>query len=544
MTTTTTSLSDLIARFLAEEFEENPLLASILGAEGFDDRLGDFSAGAFERRDRRARFWHEQFSAVRPDGLSTDESVDRDMALAALRGRVLLADWAEWRRDPLVYLSPCFAGVQWLFLHRLRSEPELAAAAVARLDQVPSVLSHARANLDPALVSPLMVERALDQARAGDRFARQVVPGMVDDPGLRARLAEAGARAAEAFVAFESWLAEDLSASAHGDWVLGEQRYTALLRGRELLDLDTAGLRALGQRNYDLLDEQMRAVAARVPAGSTDWRAVMEALNADHPPTMEAMREEYEAATERARRFLREHGLVSFAEGERCAVVPAPVFQRGVLAVASYFGPPSMTDRRNGHFFVPFTPEDASPEQVTQRLRTNSRASIPTIAVHEAYPGHHWHISWAAGNPNLLRKVLRTSYFSEGWALYAEHVMREHGFFAEPAHELAHLDARIFRAARIVVDTSLHTGEMGFDEAVRFMVANTSLSPDTARAEVRRYCAWPTQAASYLTGALEIERIRARWRKRNPDAPLREFHDRIAGSGRLALALAERVVAA
>ncbi|HEX5495493.1 MAG TPA: DUF885 domain-containing protein, partial [Mycobacteriales bacterium] len=359
---------------------------------------------------------------------------------------------------------------------------------------------------------------------------------------LRAVLGRAGERVAPEFSRFESWLADELAASARGDWVLGETRYTALLRERELLDTDTAGLAELGRQSYRQLDEQMREVAARVPGGGPDWRAVMESLNADHPPTLDAMRQEYEDATERARLFLREHELVSFVEGEQCRVVPAPVYQRGVLAVASYFGPPSMTDRRTGHFYVPFTPEGAGPEQVEQRLRTNSRASIPTIAVHEAYPGHHWHGSVAAGSPRPLRKVLRTSYFSEGWALYAEHMMWERGFFADPAQELAHLDARIFRAARIVVDTSLHTGDMGFDEAVDFMATNASLSPQTARAEVRRYCSWPTQASSYLTGALYLERIRDRWSERNPGAPLRDFHDRIAGSGRLALSLAERVV--
>jgi Uncharacterized protein conserved in bacteria len=535
-------LSALGADFLAEEFEGDPILASILGLDGFDDQLGDFSADAFERRTRRAAHWHERFSAVDAGGLSADESADRDMALATLRGRTLLADWADWRRDPTIYLSPCFTGVQALFQHRLRDEADLVAAAIARLEQIPSVLAAARQNLDPTVVAPLLVERAVDQARVGEDFVRAVVPAMVVDPDLRRRIGQVGQRVAPVFAAFTAWLTEDLAHTACGDWALGEARYTALLRERELLDLDTAALYALGRHQYDALDEQMRQVASRVPGGRSDWHVVMESLNADHPPTLEAMRAEYQAATERARRFLREHDLVSFAQDEQCRVVPAPVFQRGVLAVASYFGPPLMTNRRVGHFFVPFTPEGADPEQVEQRLRTNSRASIPTIAVHEAYPGHHWHTSWAAANPSRLRKVLRTPYFSEGWALYAERVMHDHGFFTDPGQELAHLDARIFRATRIMVDTLLHTGEMSFDQAVGFLVARSSLSAQTARAEVRRYCAWPTQASAYLTGSLRIEQIRDRWRDQHPGAPLREFHDRIAGSGRLALGLAERLV--
>ena len=119
--------------------------------------------------------------------------------------------------------------------------------------------------------------------------------------------------------------------------------------------------------------------------------------------------------------------------------------------------------------------------------------------------------------------------------------MWEHGFFGSASEELAHLDARIFRAARIVVDTSLHVGDMDFEEAVSFMMRQTSLSEPTARAEVGRYCSWPTQAASYLTGAIEIERIRGRWLS-GGKGTVAQFNDAIAGSGALPIALAERAV--
>ena len=103
-------------------------------------------------------------------------------------------------------------------------------------------------------------------------------------------------------------------------------------------------------------------------------------------------------------------------------------------------------------------------------------------------------------NPSEVRRVYSTPYFSEGWALYAERVMRERGFFTDPLHELHHLNATLFRAARIIVDTSLHLGEMSFDEAVTFMMDKAALPEPVARAEVGRYCWWPTQASSYLTG--------------------------------------------
>jgi uncharacterized protein (DUF885 family) len=222
-------------------------------------------------------------------------------------------------------------------------------------------------------------------------------------------------------------------------------------------------------------------------------------------------------------------------------VEPSPPFQRPVLAVASYSSPPAFKPSRTGHFFVPYPPEGTPPQEVQQRLATNSRSSIPTISVHEAYPGHHWHLVWMQQQDRKVRKVVTTPYFTEGWALYAERVMREHGFFADRRHELCHLDARIFRAARIVVDTSLHIGDMGFEEAVEHMRKRASLSEPTARAEVGRYCAWPTQASSYLTGALEIERIRDVYLDAGR-GDVHRFNDDIAGSGALPIALAERAV--
>jgi uncharacterized protein (DUF885 family) len=306
------------------------------------------------------------------------------------------------------------------------------------------------------------------------------------------------------------------------------------------LGYGAAEMREKGRAAYAELDAEMQELAASV-GDTKDWRAVVEDLNGDHPSSPEDMRQKYEDWTERARQFLRDTGLVTLPDGERCLVDPSPPFQRPVQAVASYSSPPAFKPGLTGHFFVPFPPDGTPADEVAKRLATNSHSSIPTIAVHEAYPGHHWHLSWMHKLDRPIRKVVTTSYFTEGWALYAERLMREHGFFTDPRQELCHLDARIFRAARIVVDTSLHIGDMTFEEAVEHMRTKASLSEPTARAEVGRYCAWPTQASSYLTGSLEIERIRAAYFAAGR-GDVRSFNDTIAGSGALPIALAERAV--
>jgi uncharacterized protein (DUF885 family) len=394
-------------------------------------------------------------------------------------------------------------------------------------------------------VPGIFLDRAANQARAGARYVREILPSQVEEPELRSRLAEAGEAAASAYESYVAHL-DGMREKASGEWALGEERYSALLREKELLGFGARELRDRGQAAYDELAGDL-ARCARELRGTDDWKSVLDELNEDHPHTPEEMRAGYEEWTEKARQYLREHRLVSFPEGEECAVVPSPHFQRPVLAVANYIQPPPFSDRMKGHFFVPFPPEGASEDEIQKRLASNSYPGIPTTSVHEAYPGHHWHLVMSKSNPSRLRQVFRTPYFSEGWALYAERMMREQGFFSDLRHEMFQYQATIFRAARIVVDTSLHMGEMTWDEAVRFMTDHTALTEPTAKAEVTRYCAWPTQASSYLTGCLEIVRIReAFFAKRgssDTDA-LRAFHDGITRSGGLPIALAERAVMA
>ncbi len=531
---------ELLEEWFRAELERDPVHGTGLGLDGYDDRFGDLSAAAFERQPLDDRRWAGRLGRLDVEGMSLDQRIDVTLVLSDLAGRAAMADWQAWRRDPSLYIGPMLNGVFSLFLHRIRPEAELAAAAVARLRQVPAVVAAARANLDPELAPRLLVERGLRSCQGGITYFRELLAGEVGDDRLRPEVAQAGADAAVALEDLAAHLGA-LAERARGDWALGEARYSALLHDRELLGYGAAEMHAAGLVAWSDLDREMAALAGRIKPEGGGWRAVVAGLARDHPASPEAMRDAYERVCVAARQFLRDRKLVTLPEGEQCLVIPSPVFQRPVLAVASYMLPPPFSGSRTGHFFVPFPPAGTTPEQLVQRLSDNSFHSIPTVAVHEAYPGHHWQLTWANRTTRPVRHLVTSSYFVEGWALYAETMMREQGFFADPRQELSHLDARIFRAARVVVDTALHTGEMTVEEAVTHMSTRASLTEAVARAEVDRYCAWPTQAPSYLTGSLEIERIRRRWDD-ECRGDLRTFHDTIAASPGLPIALAELAV--
>jgi uncharacterized protein (DUF885 family) len=540
------SFGELVHDFLAEQYADYPVRSSGLGLTEFDDQLDDLSGAAFERRAASAASWRERFAQLDASELSFDETIDRDLIVGSLTEQTIYDEWEFWRRHPDTYLNPGMRGVFVLFLHRLRPEAELVSSAAARLRQVPANLKAGRANLRPELVPEILLDRAINQARAGANYTRVLLPDQVDEAN-RPELADAGALAADAFEEFADFL-DGLRPHAHGDWAFGEERYDRVLREAEMLSFDARALREKGRQQIEELSALLRA-GARELTGSDDWHAVLLELNKDRPMSPEEMRLGYEEWTERARAFLKERRLVSFPAGEECSVEPSAPFQRPVLAVASYVAPPSFAETMQGHFFVPYPPDGASEEEIGKRLESNCYPTIPTTSVHEAYPGHHWHLVMAKGNPSHVRQVFGTSYFAEGWALYAERMMRESGFYQDLRHVMFQYEATLFRAARIVADVSLHLGEMTHPEAVTFIMEHSSLTEPTAIAEVTRYCSWPTQASSYLTGCLEILRIRDRFlsargaTSADTDA-LRDFHDAITSSGTLPIALAERAVMA
>jgi hypothetical protein len=219
----------LLSEWLGAELERQPTFASELGLEGYDDRLGDFSAARWTSQAHRDQQWTGRISELALPDLPVDDQVDLTLVLAEMAGRSIMEDWTAWRRDPALYLNPCLDGIFSLWLHRLRPEAALAAASVARLHHIPEVLASARANLDAELVSPMLVGRAVDAARGGARYFSELLPTEVDDQPLKGLLTSAAATAATELDDFAVFL-EGLQHSGRGDWAIGEARYSALLR--------------------------------------------------------------------------------------------------------------------------------------------------------------------------------------------------------------------------------------------------------------------------------------------------------------------------
>src|SRR4029077_6408599 len=150
--------------------------------------------------------------------------------------------------------------------------------------------------------------------------------------------------------------------------------------------------------------------------------------------------------------------LVTVPDGERIDVIETPEYLRNVIPFAAYFEPATFDDDPKGIYIV--TP---SVDHDPNAMREHNLASISNTSIHEAYPGHHLQLDVARRNPSLTRLLTDAPEFVEGWGMYSELLMREHGFDAEPPFRvMLHTDA-IWRACRIILDVRLHRGELSVD---------------------------------------------------------------------------------
>ncbi|WP_425229636.1 DUF885 domain-containing protein [Sphingomonas sp.] len=169
------------------------------------------------------------------------------------------------------------------------------------------------------------------------------------------------------------------------------------------------------------------------------------------------------------------------------------------------------------------------------------RYSLPTLAYHEAIPGHVWQGEYAFRLP-VIRNLLSFSAYQEGWALYAEQLADELGMYADaPVDRLGFLQSMAFRAGRLVVDTGLHAKRWTRDQAIRWFAAANGQDPGEVTSEVDRYCSWPGQACAYKVGHSEILRLRAAARGR---LHLKAFNDRVVQAGPVPMTVLARIVAA
>jgi uncharacterized protein (DUF885 family) len=544
-------VNDIADRYVDEWAALDPNGATYAGIAGHDDEMTDMSPqgyAALADLDRR--------TLARLAGIEPHDERER-VALEAMRerlGRTLTLYDAGDITSEVNVITGGLHYIRGVFDLMPTHGEDAAANIAARMAQVPHALAQWRETLlyaaEQGHVSPrqqvLEVAKQCDvwTDERGDNFYAALAEraGAAADEALRADLDRAAVRAREATAETGRFLRAVLAPKGRPSQAAGPERYMRAIGYFLGADIDVDEAYAWGFDELDRLEAEMREVAGKIVSGGTIDDAVA-ALDADPARNIhgkEAFRNWMQDLADRA---VSELGGVHFDIPEpvrRIDCQLAPTSDGGI-----YYTGPSEDFTRPGQMWW----------AVPQGIDRFSTWREVTTVYHEGVPGHHLQVGQTAVRTELLNRWQRLlcwcSGHGEGWALYAERLMDELGYLADPGDRLGMLDGQALRAARVIVDIGMHlelkvprdnpfgfrpgqrwTPELGWE----FMRAHCRIPNENLRFELNRYLGWPGQAPSYKIGERIWLRARADAQARKgADFDLREFHRDALNLGSLGL---------
>lgn len=522
--------------WLSRVLELNPVMATQMGDHRWDDRFSDNTAEALENQYREMLTASAEFEAMDVDSFELDVRIDHTLVVQILKSSVRSYEAIQrHRRDPSSYLNEVTGGVFMLIMKDFAPLPQRLRSVLARVWEAPRVLAQGQANIVPEEVPLVWAQIALEQIRQAPGLFIGLLPAMAAQaaPELQAGLTEAGQAAVQAIHTYTEFLENKVIPRAAGDFAAGRELFDEMLREQHMVDYDADQLLETGWDLFRQTQEQMEALAREIDPDRS-VRDLLEEAKTDHP-TAEELLKAYEEAMEAARQYVMDHDIVTIPEGQSLRVVETPAYLRPLIPYAAYMPPGILEEKQEGLFLVTPVDTDASPEVQQEKLKDHNWSKLPLIGLHEAYPGHHLQLVWANRQETIPRRLgsMLSTLFIEGWAFYCEELMEQLGYIAEPIQRLERLSGQLWRAARIILDVSLHTRGMSVEEAADFLVERCQLEPSNALAEVRRYTQSPTQPQSYLMGKLAILELVEDYRHTRPQVSLRELHDAILNCGSL-----------
>jgi uncharacterized protein (DUF885 family) len=530
---------DVADRYWDRLLELEPIVATQVGDERFDDRLPDPSDEGIARRAAVLEAAVADVAGIDRTGLSTDARTTLALLDAIARQGL---EAIEYRLDRLQAVSHLFGPGQLLAelasLQRADT-PERAANYSGRLRAIPTYLERigatALGGVATGMTAPaLVVDRTIGQVERLLATPPEESPGMAPLPAdsprreavaaiLRDEVWPAYRRYLDVLTEYRPHARQDsvgLSALPRGDEI-----YASQIRAHTTLPLTAEEVHATGLSELEAVQEEIRAVAGRL--GYPDAESALEAYGSTGRNTatsreqlLDLARRQVESSWEAAR------GFFGRMPTSPCEVRAVEEFREQDMPPAFYY-PPSADGSRPGIYFINLGDLPARPLH-----------ALAAVSYHEANPGHHFQISIEqefADRPALRRfgGLWAGTAFAEGWGLYCERLADEMGLYGDDYERLGMLGAQAWRAVRLVVDTGLHALGWDRERAVELAVS-AGLARSTAEVEVDRYISWPGQALAYKTGQVEIQRLRAE-AAALPGFSLPAWHDRLLELGTLPL---------
>jgi uncharacterized protein (DUF885 family) len=474
----------------------------------------DFSAASFVAEIAQQKRLLQQLMSIDASGLSLEQDIDRRLLIGITSSDINTAETLRrWENDASLYLPSAQLGQ--LLEPEFDGTPDQRMARLAGLlETLPPRLESGRSNLKRP--PRRFTEAAIFQA---ERTLQSLDEGLNLLPDRDDKTTAVFANARKALVDYQLFLSDDLLPRSDGQWMLGRKAYDYILQHRWHMDDNAEQIRQRGLIAFEETEALAQQVAERIQDGK-HWTEVYEPLKDDHPQAAN-IKQAYQQQMDAARVFVIKNSVLTLPAGERVITIDTPPAMRRSSPFGTFETASPFEGGLEGRLYLTPIEDWMTADQQAQRLRSHHTAWIPVIAVHEAYPGHHAQALIVNENPNLLRRVISEPIFSEGWGLFTEELMFELGFLQGDDIRLTQLRNRLWRAARVILDVSLHTGRMSFDEAVAFLVEKVRFEPYAAELEVGMYIRNPTYVLGYLIGMQEIEAIRAEYVARfgQPEPP-------------------------
>jgi uncharacterized protein (DUF885 family) len=529
----------LVDEYLEELWKYSPIQATFAGIHKYDGCLDKIDFQSRSEFINKISNWLNRLDKLETEGgLNNDNLLDLAILKANLKKDfVAEQSFNRYINDPSLYPGTIIFACLILLMRDFAPREERFRSLISRLNGIPEYLEAASENLSSAWSIPLLwYNMAFELIPSGQRFFARIISHHSGEiPSLKDEMMAAAILASKAFDRYHQFLENKLAGKASGTFACGQEYFNFLLREYHLLPYDSNELEIIGRKYINSTLKEMRQIADEIDPRK-DMYALIDEIKADSPAPEELL-DFYRSEMFRTREFIINRDLVTLPPDEILEIIETPDSERSTFPYAGYMSPAPFEENLHGLFWV--TPIDiaATDERIREQLAGHSRAAIEIRSLHEGYPGHHLQLCLANRLPSKIRRLLGTSVFAEGWALYCENLMKKMGYYSGKRTELIQLKDQLWRACRIVIDVRLHTGTFSFADSVDMLVNVARLERSNAEAEVRRYSQDPTQPMSYLIGKMELENILADYTKQNPGRSLKEFHDRLLSYGTIPFGL-------
>jgi uncharacterized protein (DUF885 family) len=531
-----------------EQYESDlrnfPERATAFGDYRYNDRLAEYSLDAIFQRHKTDEAFLARLEAIPTTGFSDQDRLSHDLLIRVLQQRISDFDFKEYEM-PINQQNGVHTGLADLPLSVPFDSVKHYEDYIARLHQIPRVLRQTTEVLHAGMKNKLMPVR----------FLIEKLPvqcqGIIDaNPFLsptkkypdsisaedRTRLTQQITDAINvdvipAYKSFADFLR--LEYAPQGRTILaitslpgGQKRYENNIYARTTTHMTPEEIHQLGLREIDRIQAEMTTIAKK--QGFADLAAFRASLKANPkyiPASSEQILEDFRHYIAQMEPKLPE--LFTLLPKSPVTVEAIPPFQS---AAATHYVTGTPDGKRPGRVVV-----------ATSDFAERSLVDDEAIAYHEGIPGHHMQLSvqqQLTGMPKFRLHSLGFNAYVEGWALYAEQLGKEVGFYQDPVSDYGRLSSELFRAVRLVVDTGIHSQGWTRDQVVDFFRKSGAVDEPTIQSETDRYIAWPAQALSYKLGQLKFRELRDRAQKAlGPKFDIRKFHDQMLDGGTLPLDL-------